>query len=402
MANNSLLKKTEVAIKNRFNKRNGKIWLFGEWFGNKCCDNSLFLANYVVEHDPSVRVYWAANKGANLELLDKRVKVIERDTPKSIEIYKKAGVVCMNQGIQDFSDAPFNYFAGAVTVNMWHGVPWKKIFLDSAKTTSLFGRFADYMAIKMSGAKYYQSLSKEFDYILSTSAKVKSRNIIRAGYPRNSMFYDSERCNVARDKIISLINAEKASNKGAKDFAKKDSRIIAYMPTFRDSGQKVFSFNSIVETELYDYLVRNNIVIVEKNHYADVNGSSEATVDNKCVVNLPDCNAPELLAAADILITDYSSCFFDYLVLDRPIIHYIYDYEYYSKKDRGLYYGKSEVLCGDGPTDIEGLTKSIKDAVENPDKDSALRAMRRKRFMTYENENGCRDIYEFILKKLKR
>ena len=51
------------------------------------------------------------------------------------------------------------------------------------------------------------------------------------------------------------------------------------------------------------------------------------------------------MAASDILVTDYSSCFFDFLILDRPIIHFLYDYDYYKEKDRGLYYEKEGVIC---------------------------------------------------------
>src|SRR5699024_9656806 len=43
-----------------------------------------------------------------------------------------------------------------------------------------------------------------------------------------------------------------------------------------------------------------------------------------------------LLGIVDLLITDYSSIFYDYLVTDKPIIHYLYDLETYSKS-RGLY-----------------------------------------------------------------
>ena len=55
------------------------------------------------------------------------------------------------------------------------------------------------------------------------------------------------------------------------------------------------------------------------------------------------------LAAADMLITDYSSCFFDYLITNRPIIHYLYDYDYYVKEDRGVYYDVMDVVAGDTP-----------------------------------------------------
>lgn len=385
--------KTCVAVKNRFNRRDKRIWLFGEWYGNKCCDNALYMANYVVSVNPELKVFWAANKGTDLSLLDKRVKVIERGSEKAIKVYKRAGVVMMNQGMVDFSDAPYNYFAGAVTVNLWHGMPWKKIFLDSAKTDSKLSRFADIMALKMAGAKYYLSLSKEFTHILNSSAKVSSSHIIKSGYPRNSIFYNAEAISRAKNRIIKQIN-----DQGLK--TTDNTRIIAYMPTFRDSGQEVFSFNSMVDTPLYTYLSDNDLIIVEKNHFADSNNTGESRSTGKCVVNLPDCNAAELMAVSDMLITDYSSCFFDYLVLNRPIIHYIYDFKYYSEKDRGLYFEKEDVLCGDAPENTKELTEAIINNMENPMKDSDLRKKRRKKYMTYEDKDSCRRIYDFVRNRL--
>ena len=107
-----------------------------------------------------------------------------------------------------------------------------------------------------------------------------------------------------------------------------------------------------------------------------------------------------LLAASDVLITDYSSCFFDFLLLDRPIIHYLYDYDYYANKDRGLYYSYDEVNCGDVIFDEEHLLLSIEEALEHPDKDANLRKERRGRFQTYESEDSCKIITDEIMRRI--
>jgi CDP-glycerol glycerophosphotransferase (TagB/SpsB family) len=53
-----------------------------------------------------------------------------------------------------------------------------------------------------------------------------------------------------------------------------------------------------------------------------------------------------LLLITDILITDYSSCYFDFTLLNRPIIHFVYDYDEYKNQDRGLYYDLEDVKGG--------------------------------------------------------
>ncbi len=386
MNSNHFIKKACIAILSNFDKRNKKIWLFGEWFGKRCGDNSLYLANYVAQKHPDIHVFFAANKDTDLSLLDKRIKVIDRTSRKSIAVYRRAGVVVMNQGIQDFMDDPYNYFSGAVTVNLWHGVPWKKIFLDSSKNTSFLGKMIDRIAMVMTRSKYYLSLSEDFTRIIRNSTGVKDKNIIKSGYPRNSIFYDDEVIKTAKGRIIDALK------KNGADINDK-TRLITYMPTFRDSGAPTFSFNEMDES-FFEYLRTENIVLVEKNHFADINKMKDS-IRNR-VINLPDCNAPELLAASDMLITDYSSCFFDYLVLDRPIIHFIYDYEDYSTKDRGVYYSKDEVVCGDTAMDTRELFDSIKRNISDPNINQDLRNKRREVYITYENEDSCKQIYDFI------
>lgn len=298
----------------------------------------------------------------------------------------------MNQGIGDFSDDALDYYSGAVTVNLWHGVPWKKILIDSIDKHNKI----EYLIIKygflLTRAKYFLSLSDEFTKVLKKSGGLRDKNIIKAGYPRNALFYDENKVGESRSKIVEMIR------KNGTNITDK-TKIIGYMPTFRDSGSETFSFNDI-EEEIGGYLDDNDIVVVEKKHYEDSTGQKK--VASERIVNLPDCSAQDLLAASDLLVTDYSSCFFDYLVLDRPIVHYIYDYEYYANKDRGLYYSKDDVVCGDVVTTQKELIESIKKNINDPDNNKELRLSRKQRYMQFEKENSCEEIYNFIMRKLER
>ena len=413
-----LIKRPFVHMECLFTKRDKNLWLFGEWFGNKVCDNSFFLANYIAEKHPEIDIYWAANKGTDTSKLHDNIHVVDRHAPSTIKIYKSAGYVFMNQGLQDFSDDMYNYFSGAVTVNLWHGVPWKKIMIDSFDRKNMMLFQANKIFFNLNKAKYFLSLSKVFDNIYKESAGLGKRRIIHAGYPRNSLFYDDSFKIESKKRIVSQIK-----DANPKAIIDANTRIIAYMPTFRDSNSDVFSFNDMgaskkAEHDFYQYLRGENIVLVEKCHYvsSDRKKQSESSSDNNqknegadagdklkmgTIVNLPNCDAAELLAASDMLITDYSSCFFDYLVLDRPIVHYIYDYDFYSTKDRGLYFPKEMVMCGDAAETPEELIDAIKTNLRAPDKNKELRRRRKRQFMTFETPNCCERIYK-IVKKIKR
>ena len=388
------LKRVVVKGLSHFYKRDKKLWIFGEWFGKRCCDNSLYLANFVVENYSDITAVWIAEKDADLSLLDKRVKVIEKNTEESIKLCKKAGVVIMNQGWTDLNDEYINYFGGAVTINLWHGVPWKKIFMDSFKFKNKFKKFVAKTLNKILEPKYYLALSDEFGEILEKSVPTKKKNVILAGYPRNSLFYKNDIVKEKKEKIIHIVN-----EKFNKNF--KDIKIITYMPTFRDKTRETFSFNNIINnTELLEILKLNKAIVIEKAHF--VNRENEIFENKKdYVFNINDISAQELLAASDMLITDYSSCFFDYLVLDRPIVHYLYDYDYYVNDDRGVYYKKEDVVCGDVAFDEKQLINVIANNLKNPLNNKELRKLRRERFLQYESENACQQICDFIFKKIR-
>lgn len=52
------------------------------------------------------------------------------------------------------------------------------------------------------------------------------------------------------------------------------------------------------------------------------------------------------MAQCDLLITDYSSIYLDYLLLDRPIVFFAYDLEHYVERDRALYFTYESMTPG--------------------------------------------------------
>ena len=378
-----------------FQRRDNNIWVFGEWFGNRCCDNCLYFANYLSRNHPELHLYWISSKDADLSLLNKNVVRVEKDASSAVSILKKAGVVIYVQGMSDITKTSILYFSGALVVNLWHGVPWKKIGADKEKSAKRRQLLYMRMQYSLYGSKYYLALSKDFFNILKKAYYCDDQNIIKAGYPRNSLFYEKERIDSCRKKLIDYLKVHY-------DVEYDDSvRLICYMPTFRDHLNDIFSLFKETNPDLLDLLEQHHAVILEKSHFVTEN-RSDGMIDkgNRVYRINSDFIAQELLAASDLLITDYSSCFFDYLLLDRPIVHYLYDYHYYESDDRGLYYKKEDVVCGDVAENMEQLICSLRENLQHPEKDKALREKRRRFYMEYESSQACQQIYQFILGRL--
>ena len=390
-----VVKGVKSFLKNSHNNRDYYTWIFGEWFGKKCSDSALTFANYVAQYgDESLKLFWLCDSGIDTSELNSRIVVVNRSSEYAIELQKSAGVAVMNQGYDDFSENGENYLGNAITVNVWHGVMWKKIGYDSYKQ-HIFS--LPYIQL-MKGIRSYSlfcSPSDIYTKIFSKAFKLDSSRAINCGLPRNVMFFHDSEVKKARERLLCIIESKGIS-------INDELKIITYMPTFRDATTKSFSFSEYKEAELGKFLEDNNCVIIQKAHERNINrGAGYGSTAKSRVINIDNIRPQDLLAASDVLITDYSSCFFDYLLLDRPIIQFIYDYEYYSKKDRGLYYSWEQVDCGAVIYDEDVLIDAIKESIIDPSKHCEKRRIVREKFLTYESANNCEIVYNAIFERIK-
>lgn len=381
-----LLEGLFIRIIGYFYKRDKKVWVFGEWFGEKCGDNCTYLANYVSQYHPDIKVYWIAKENNQLSWLSEGIQILSYDSQDAKRILKKAGYGFVGQDYKDFTLKGLNYLSGAKTVLLWHGIPWKKIGNDSEGhhgfLFSLYKRIYNFAF----GYNYILSPSSAFDKVAKSAFGMKENSIIRSGYPRNSMFYNKNEVDRRRDLVLKKVGCIDPS-----------VIIVAYMPTFRHN-YIVFDFNEMNKNvEFVNYLESKNILIIQKKHYVDAERNRDifSSKSNR-IVYLNDMDAQSLLCSANILITDYSGCFFDYSLLDRPIIHYIYDYNEYSKNDRGLYYKKEDVVFGSIASNEEELIQALDDNIVNPMLYSQRRNDMRVIYLNYESENSSEQIFDFL------
>ncbi len=148
---------------------------------------------------------------------------------------------------------------------------------------------------------------------------------------------------------ILLNNKETLENNFYQKFPEmKDKNVILYLPTYRRyEHDNLLDFNYEIDWDkLNDYLIRTNSVFLVKRHPIQIHNKIEFVPKNyENIIDLGDIGHLTLLAGADILITDYSSAFFDYLMLDRPIVFYCPDTEEYLSKN-GIYFDFPQDLPG--------------------------------------------------------
>ena len=227
------------------------------------------------------------------------------------------------------SGAPWGYVKreGQVVLNTWHGTPLKVmgryIPTEEHKIGTVQHLFlsSDYLLYP----SYYMKDKMLKSYMVD---KVATGKALMEGYPRNSVFFDSEKREQMREKL---------------GFAGK--RVYAYMPTHRGSSENSKNSSQLIDvvdylSELDCYLNDDELLLVKLHVF---NQSQINFVQFDHIVAFPEGYEPyDVLNATDCLITDYSSVMFDYANTGNNIILFTYDEEEYFV-DRGTYFPLSEL-----------------------------------------------------------
>ena len=120
--------------------------------------------------------------------------------------------------------------------------------------------------------------------------------------------------------------------------------------------------------KLNQWCVENETVFVIKRHFYH----QKESVDVSKYSNITDITGKsmdiqELLMDTDILVTDYSSTYIDYLLLDRPIVFYNFDYQDYLNTDREMYYDYEEVTPGYKAENFDQLMEEFERLIQGED-----------------------------------
>ncbi|MCH5266275.1 MAG: CDP-glycerol glycerophosphotransferase family protein [Lachnospiraceae bacterium] len=219
-----------------------------------------------------------------------------------------------------------------VYINTWHGIPLKTLGYDQVNgNTATANTIRNFLS-----ADYLVSPCAYHTDIYRNAFKLEglyNGKVIEEGQPRNDLTIHAD-----REAIL-----DRMRRNGVR--IEEGKKIILYAPTWKGQNyskptvnpEEYYEFirymESRINTDKYQVLVKPHQVVYQymKEETADTGQFVPAVLD-----------ANEVLAVTDILISDYSSIYFDYMVTDRPILFYIPDVDSY-KDYRGLYLGLEEL-----------------------------------------------------------
>lgn len=321
--------------------RNKKMWVLGSSFGKRFADNPKYFYLYLNQyHKDNIRAIWISKDKNIVTFLNKNLlEAYYLYSLKGIWFALRAKVYLYDNYSKDIC---FTLSGGAIKINLWHGIPLKKIQNDNQFDVV---RNPKNFTQKLRWALRRISDEKPTDYIIVTSDYLRSifssafntQNTIICGYPRNDFLISDCINNIMTDDEKHICNILEKKT--------KNNKIILYMPTFRESEYRFFEVISIDEFETY--LRKHNFVFFVKLHPKSKINDKFMEVQSEYIKIINPYQDPYLLLRqVDVLITDYSSIYFDFLLLGKSIVFFPYDLSEYLKNSREMYFDYEEVTPG--------------------------------------------------------
>lgn len=242
-----------------------------------------------------------------------------------------------------------------IYVQCWHGTPLKKLGYDITKGDNVLNSIEEIrFKYKVDAAKFKAILSpsrfasEKFISAWNLKAIGKENCVIEQGYPRN-------------DKLFHADEADKLAIKKALGIENVHKKIIFYAPTWRDNQHDSaigYTYKTEVDFDKLQEALGEEYIILFRAHYLVANSFDFEKYSGFVydVSSYDDIN--DLYIVSDLLITDYSSVFFDYANLRRPMLFYMYDFDSYKNEMRDFYFDIDE-LPGPIVKDEDSLIEAI-------------------------------------------
>lgn len=274
-----------------------------------------------------------------------------------------------------------------VTIQLWHGIPIKRIGRCTLHRDKN-GRSEDARVFQKYDYWICSSLIERNSISLCTGIPID--NVRTTGYPRNDYLVEH------KDSGDPALLAQ---------FPYLGKRVILYAPTWHSNQRvKFFPFDDFSKDGLISWLERNDAYMILRTHLAndDVPTASEPTDENSLkserifILNQTSLkDIQEMLPHIDILISDYSGIWVDFLLLDRPIVFVPYDLAEYERVP-GLLYDYDYITPGPKVHRFAEMLSEIESYFANPSKDSERRDHIKRLFHKYDDGLAYRRIYQLI------
>lgn len=355
----------------RFYPRQKDLFVFIGWHKSKdgeiFADNAKHFFLYIHREHPEIRSVWISkDRALARRLRSEGFRSYYEKSILGIWYSLRAGYVVIDAFLQKY-----NAFLsrGAKITQLLHGKGLKK-------------------------KGYAQVPILKNDFIFGTSPFTNSllpveftsgAQMCVAGYSRNDQFFDKTKLYFSPEekKLVDILETHKRNGK----------KIIMYAPTFR-RGNKDFNPEDHFNKNRVSSFAKEKDVIFLVSLHTKYRARKALSISDT-IIDMPECDINSLMPFIDILITDYSSSYVDFLLLDRPIIFYVYDIESYHAKE-GLIDDYESHMPGAKVKSEDALFIEIERVLNKEDDWVEARASVRDLYHTHKDANSSARIFSII------
>ena len=327
-------------------------WCFCTWDGGypHTLDNPRAVFEEVKDDASIVKVILARSPlrgGIESTIEGERVVVVEAETLRGAYYLAISKVILLGYGSSGVASYGKHLTTKHRIVQLWHGIPLKRIGKLFPGERFWEAETPKYAATVCSSGPDRENMSNAF-------APIPREEVWQTGLPRNDLILKPE-SGLPADyrRQLAELRTRLASR-----------RLVFYAPTWREHGVGIYEFSSEEERALAAVLTRHDAVLGIRGHAnrrTRLSDAAQASRDGIIYLNdLPDVNL--ILRETAVLITDYSSLYIDFLVLDRPVLHFTYDIDTYVK-ERGFLYDLEAALASPYVRTCSELAERLDDAL---------------------------------------
>lgn len=359
-------------------------WVMFETFmGKSYADSPKYIYEYLAKNYPGkYKFIWVLNDPK--EKLPYEGIIVKRFTKKYAYYLAKSKYFVFNIR----QPLWFRKREGQVFLETWHGTPLKRLAFDQEEVTAASPTYKSQFYRQKQEWDYLIAANKFSSDIFKSCFMYTNGTMLEIGYPRNDLLYAPNKDQIALDLKKKL-------------HIPLDKKTILYAPTWRDDeyyGKGQYKFKLKLDLEMMKKELGDEYVILLRTHHYIADALDVTGVEDFAYNLSKYDDITEIYLISDICITDYSSVFFDFANLKRPMLFYTYDIDKYRDVLRGFYIDMEKEL----PGPLVYSTKEVIDQIKHLDEMNQKYAKRYEvfyeKFCSIDDGNASQRAVEAVFK----
>lgn len=347
--------------------------IFTSYLGKQYSCNPKYISEYIQKHAPEYEIVWAFQSPEEFSELEKYgIRLVKYNSFPFIRLCLSSGYIVTN--VRDMNHIPFTH--RQTVINTWHGGGAYKTVGSSTAVQSPSERFRQNIAHKTNLT--FLSSSKAFTDLTLRNSFHHNGKILECGMPRNDILIHTADSDL-RKKVLDHFHLP------------ADQKLLIYAPTYRENKTASdYSFDTKAVKTMLSQRFGGNWSILFRCHYYIVEDAKNLSSDYINASDYPDMQ--ELLYAANMLITDYSSSIWDFSFTGRPCLLYATDLNDY-QVSQGFY---SDIHTW--PFPLAESNQELLDNIQHFSFDAYTKAIQQHHedLGSYESGTACREVLKYI------